>query len=130
MDLADLVSGTPFVCGPDTSLREVAAGLAARGHGSAGVVDGRDLVGVITERDLVRAITAGADFEAETARRWMGVDPDVFDPDVDVFDASEWLLASGYRHLPVMDDDELLGIVSIRDLLRAVISSLEEDDEE
>lgn len=127
MILHDLVSGTPFVCGPDTSLREVAAGLAARGHGSAGVVDGRELVGVITERDLVRAITAGADLDEESARRWMGADPDIFDPDLDVFDAAEWLLASGYRHLPVMDDDELLGIVSIRDLLRAVLSSLEEE---
>lgn len=127
MKLGDLVTGAPFVCGPDASLTEVAVGMAARDHGSAGVIEGRTLVGVITERDLVRAVARGADPSIEPVRAWMSSDPDVFPPSLDVFEAAEWLLASGYRHLPVVDGGELLGIVSIRDLLGAVLSSLEEE---
>jgi CBS domain-containing protein len=129
MILGDLVSGIPFVCGPDANLREVANGLTERGHGSAGVVEGRDLIGVVTERDIIRAVSAGADLDSEPVRSWMGAEPDTFDFELDVFDAAEWLLVSGYRHLPVVDDDdELLGIVSIRDLLGAVLAAIDEEE--
>jgi|FLYL01.1.fsa_nt_gi CBS domain-containing protein len=126
MQLGELVSGTPFVCGPDATLAEVAEGMQARDHGSAGVIEGRELVGVITERDLVRAVARRADLTIEPVRAWMSVDPDVFSPSVDVFEAAEWALESGYRHLPVVDGGELLGIVSVRDLLAAVLSELED----
>lgn len=127
MLLADLVSGRPHICGPATTLAEAARAMSEAGHGSLGVVDGRRLVGVITERDLVRAIAAGADLAGEPVHRWMGVDPDLFQADTDVVDAAEWLLESGYRHLPVVDEGELLGIVSVRDLLGAVIEVLARD---
>lgn len=128
MDLGDLVSGSPFVCGPDTDLVEVATVMAARGYGSAGVVDGRTLLGVITERDLVRAIAAGADMADEPVRRWMSTDPDVFDSRTDLFEAAEWLIESGYRHLPVVGSSgDLKGIVSLRDLLASILEALEEE---
>ncbi len=127
MLLRDLVAGTPFVCGPDASLIEVAVGMASAGHGSAGVIEGRSLVGVFTERDLLRAVAQAADLEEEPVRRWMGRDPDVFSPDVDAYDASQWLLESGYRHLPVVEDGVLLGIVSLRGLLAAVLASIEDE---
>lgn len=128
MILADLVGGRPFVCGPEATIAEVAGGLAARGHGSAGVIQGRTLLGVVTERDLVRAVAAGVDPTREPVHRWMASDPDTFPPGTDVFEAAEWLLEAGYRHLPVVDDHgELLGVVSLRDLLRGVLESLEEE---
>ncbi len=119
--LGDLVSGRPHICGPDTTLSEAARAMSEAGHGSLGVIEKRRLVGVITERDLVRAVGSGADPETEAVARWMGRDPDSFSPSTDVVDAAMWILESGYRHLPVSDDGELLGIVSIRDLLRAVM---------
>ncbi len=103
---------------------EAATAMAEAGHGSLAVVDGRDIVGVITERDLVRAIASGSDVE-EPVSRWMSSDPDLFDADTDVFEAAEWLLQSGYRHLPVVEGSELLGVVSVRDLLAAVMSSVD-----
>lgn len=128
MRLAELVAGRPFVCGPDATLQEVAVGMTDRGHGSAGVVQGRRLLGVVTERDLVRAVADGVDVGDEPVRRWMAPDPDTFDLETDVFEAGEWLLEAGYRHLPVVDPTgELLGIVSLRDLLRAILASLEEE---
>ena len=125
MELRELVTGRPHLCGPDTTLGEAAAEMARRGLGSLAVVDGRKFVGVVTERDLVRAIAARADLDSSPVSEWMGADPDIFGPEVDVWDAAEWLLEAGYRHLPVVDDDELLGVVSLRDLLRAVVASAE-----
>lgn len=127
MTLRDLVSGSPFICGPDTTLAELARGLAARGHGSAAVIDGRDLVGIITERDLIRSVAAGLDLDATTVRSQMAADPDVFEPDTDVFEAGEFLLEAGYRHLPVVEHGTLLGVVSLRDLLAAVLASTESE---
>lgn len=127
MLLGDLVTGRPHVCGPDTTLREAASAMARAGHGSLGVVEGTTLLGILTERDLVRAMGGDADLDAEVVRSWMGADPDVFDPETEVFEAAEWLLASGYRHLPVVDETGLLGVVSLRDLLGSVLSSLEEE---
>ena len=52
----------------------------------------------------------------------MTADPDVFSPDVEVTEASQWLLETGYRHMPVMEEGELLGILSIKDILWASTS--------
>lgn len=99
--------------------------MEERDHGSLAVVDGLDLVGLVTERDLRRAIASGADLSTTLVREVMSVDPDTFDPDLDVWDAAAWIAESGYRHLPVMDDSgELLGVVSIRDLLRSLVDTV------
>lgn len=126
MTLRDLVSGTPFFCGPDTSLLEVARSMADRGHGSVAVIEGRDLVGIVTERDVVRAVADGVDLVNEPVRTRMASEPDVFSPDVDVFEAGEFLLESGYRHLPVVEEGTLLGVVSLRDLLAAVLEAIDD----
>lgn len=106
-------------------MREAAIAMNERDHGSLAVVDGFDLVGLITERDLRREVAAGTDLDATPVSAVMGAEPDTFDPDLDVWDAAAWIAESGYRHLPVMDDEsELLGVVSIRDLLKALVDSV------
>ncbi len=125
MNLSDLVTGRPHHCGPDTTLAEAASEMARLGLGSLAVVDGPDLVGVITERDLVRAMAQQAAIDSEVVSDWMGAEPDRFAAELDVWDAAEWLLEAGYRHLPVVDEGKLLGVVSIRDLLRGVVESAE-----
>ena len=122
MLLRDLVGTSARVCGPDTTLREAAAEMAARGHGSLGVVSGRELVGLVTERDLVGAIGRGANVEDVKVSAVMSRDPDVFSPDFDVREAAEWLAESSYRHLPVVENTTLLGIVSVRDILIALVN--------
>jgi CBS domain-containing protein len=119
--LSSLVGGSATVIGPEANLGDVADALVRDGVGSLGVVADRQLVGIITERDLVRAIAAGADPETELVSDWMSEAPDVFSPDTEVAEAGRWLLEVGYRHMPVMADGELLGIVSIRDLLWALL---------
>ena len=121
MKLGALVGGSATVIGSEATLGDVADALVQDGVGSLGVIVDRHLVGIITERDLVRALAAGVDPETELVADWMAEAPDTFSPDVEVEEAARWLLEVGYRHMPVMSDGELLGIVSIRDLLWALL---------
>ncbi len=103
--------------------------MRAAGHGSLGVVEGGALIGLLTERDLVAGLASGL-IASDFVRRAMTPEPDVFAPSVDVFEAAQWLLESGYRHLPVVESGRLLGVVSVTDVLSAVLESVELDDDE
>lgn len=122
MKLGALVGGSATVIGPEATVADAAEILIDDGVGSLGVVADRNLIGIITERDVVRCIAAGDDPEDEVVSDWMSDAPDTFSPDVDVEEAATWLLEVGYRHMPVMAGGELLGIVSIRDILWSIIS--------
>lgn len=124
MRLGDLVGKAPYVCGPDTTLLEAAAAMEGSDLGSLAVVEGLSLLGLVTERDIRRAVANGTDLDSPVSTVMSG-DPDTFDPDLDVWDAASWIAESGYRHLPVVGDDgELLGVVSIRDLLKALVDTV------
>ncbi|MFP3883517.1 MAG: CBS domain-containing protein [Actinomycetota bacterium] len=124
MRLGDLVGEAPYVCGPDTTLLEAATAMEGSDLGSLAVVEGMDLLGLVTERDIRRAVAAGTDLDTAVSAV-MSDEPDTFDPDLDVWDAATWIAESGYRHLPVVDDDgSLLGVVSVRDLLKALVDTV------
>lgn len=124
MRLGDLVGDAPYVCGPDTTLREAATAMEESDLGSLAVVEGMDLLGLVTERDLRRAVANGIDLDTAVSTL-MSDEPDTFDPDLDVWDAATWIAESGYRHLPVVGDEgELKGVVSIRDLLKALVDTV------
>ena len=127
MKLRSMVGGRAEVCGPETTLQDASVAMMSARVGSIGVVQGRELAGIITERDIVRAASEGIDPTVELVEDWMTSDPDVFTPDVTVNEAARWLLETGYRHLPVMEDGELLGILSIRDVLWALLGSDSDD---
>lgn len=120
MQVRELIGGTATVCGPDLLLAEAARVMIDERIGSIGVVEGGRLVGILTDRDLVRAAASGVDPGGARVQDWMTPDPDCLSPDTDVEDAAEWLLATGYRHLPVVEGGRLLGILSIKDVLWAL----------
>lgn len=122
MKIRKLVNGTAHVCALSTTLEEAALMMIEEETGSLGVVDGSKLAGIITERDFLRAAAQGADFVTSTAAVWMTPDPDTVGPDIPVVEVAEWMLAAGYRHLPVMEGKELLGVTSIKDVLWALHS--------
>lgn len=122
MEVGALVGGRTEVVGAEASLAQAAETLMSAGVGSVAVVDGRELAGILTERDIVKAIADGADPDETTVSEWMSANPDTVSPTADVEDAARWMLEMGYRHLPVMEGDELLGVVSIRDLLWAIVA--------
>ncbi len=123
MKLGALVGGSTNVIGPEATLGDAAEALVGDDVGSLAVVSDRNLVGIITERDLVRALASGAEPEEEFVVDWIADAPDTFSPDVEVEAAAAWLLEVGYRHMPIMEDGELLGIVSIRDIMWAIIGT-------
>ena len=125
MNLGDLVGDAPFICGPDTTVADAAHAMEGSDLGSMAVVEGMQLLGLITERDIRRAVADRVDLESTLVSDVMSGEPDTFDPDLDVWDAAAWISESGYRHLPVVDDDgSLKGVVSIRDLLTALVDTV------
>ncbi len=125
MRLGDLLGDAPYWCSPATTLSEAAGEMEGSDLGSLAVVDGMNLLGLLTERDLRGAIARGLDLDNTPVSSVMGLDPDTFDPDLDVWDAASWIAESGYRHLPVVNDDGiLLGVVSLRDLLKALVDTV------
>ncbi|HYD29549.1 MAG TPA: CBS domain-containing protein [Azospirillaceae bacterium] len=113
---------------PTASVREAARAMAAKRIGAVLVVEGGALAGIFTERDLaVRVVAPGRDPDGTMLSEVMTGAPDVLRPDATAYDALSLMEAHNYRHLPVMDDDRLVGIVSIRDLFAVVKDQLEQD---
>lgn len=120
MRLDALVSGKTPLIGSDTTLAEAAEQMMELGVDGFAVCDGPSLVGIITERDVVAAVAAGTDLEASSVKGWMTQAPDTVSSDTQVGDAVKWMLEMNYRHLPVVDGGELVGVVGVRDLLFAL----------
>lgn len=84
------------------------------------VEDGGDLAGIFTERDLVRACAAGVDTHASTVGNWMTEDPMTVPADTEVAAALQLMIDNDFRHLPVLGEGGMVGVVSMRELTRAL----------
>ena len=101
---------------PSTTVGEAVALMAQHRVGSTIVMDGSRLVGIFTERDIVRAISQSHDAPTHEVSSWMTRDPMTVGPDDDTETALNTMLGHGFRHLPVVEGPDVVGIVSIRDL--------------
>ncbi len=111
-----------------TTVRAAARNMAERHIGAVLVGVGRRLQGIFTERDvLTRVVARGLDPDTTTLDKVMTPDPDTVGPNDMSSDVLERMRASGYRHLPVTLDGDVVAIVSIRDLYAASKRELEED---
>ncbi len=113
----ELMSSPPVTCSGDSSLADATALMNRRRIGSVVVTERGAILGILTERDLLRATAERVDAAAEPVRRWMTSEPDVLGRDEEVGAAWSGLTHHHYRHLPVVDGDQLVGMVSMRDLL-------------
>ena len=116
--VADIMSRPVVTASADEKVAEAAARMREQRVGSVVIVDGRRPVGILTERDLVRFAAAGADADTATVADWMTPDPDSVAPELDAIAAFASLAEHGYRHIPVVHANEVVGIVSMRDLMR------------
>jgi signal-transduction protein with cAMP-binding, CBS, and nucleotidyltransferase domain len=107
------------IVGPEASIRDVAVAMKNVGVSAVAVVDRTGLVGICTDRDLAMAVADGCD-SSVAVHDVMALSPDTIDAEAPVRDAALWLLETGYRHLPVLENDELLGIIDSRDVLWAM----------
>ena len=119
--LGDLISGKVFSVAPTATVAEAAETMVKGRVGSAVVVDGPWLLGIFTERDALRAAAAGVDPTAAGVKDWMTKDPVTVEPDTDSDDAAAIMATEGFRHLPVVEGDSVVGVVSLRDVLSARI---------
>src|SRR3954469_7371646 len=116
--VSEVMSTDPVNALPSETVAEAAARMADRRVGSVIVVDGERPIGILTERDLVRFGASGASSDGTKVSEWMTEDPDCVGPDMSVQDAFASLAEHGYRHIPVVDAGRLVGVVSLRDLMR------------
>jgi CBS domain-containing protein len=125
MDLAFLRSQEDFVShtmatslltiGPGETLTDAAGRMAARRVGAILVTEDERLAGILTERDVLRAVGKG-DISG-TVADWMTREPVTVGSNATNGQAAMMMIHGGFRHVPIVDDDKLVGIVSIRDLL-------------
>jgi CBS domain-containing protein len=119
--LKEIMTGEVFTTTADTPVAQVAASMLKGRFGSAVVMEGSWLSGIFTERDVLRAAASGADLTSSPVSEWMTSDPETAEADMDASDATEVMMSRGFRHLPVVDGKTLIGIVSLRDILRTRI---------
>ena len=105
---------------PQVPLTEVAKRMVSRDVGAVIVIADERLVGILTERDVLRAVAAGLDDTTQVSD-CMTRDPDTLESDESTRQAATLMIHGGFRHLPVMEGDEVVGMLSIRDLMRVVL---------
>lgn len=102
---------------PTATVAEAATVMGERHVGSAIVLQDGVPAGIFTERDIVRALAAHFDAAGHLVAHWMTPDPVTIAPDTTLQEARELMLARGFRHLLVTEGGDLVGVVSIRDLM-------------
>ena len=121
MNVADLMSKAICAVDPETSLAEATTVMGERHVGSALVLDDGHLVGILTERDVVRAMSSAFDAPNRPVIEWMTKHPTTVGPDTPVKEALRTMVDGGFRHLPVVDEEQVVaGMVSMRDIARAL----------
>ena len=105
---------------PGVTLTEVAKRMVDKDVGAVLVMEGERLVGILTERDVLRAVAHGID-DSTTVADYMTRNPETLEPDESTEHAAVLMIHGGFRHLPVTDGDEVVGMLSIRDLMRVVL---------
>jgi CBS domain-containing protein len=112
-----LMTPTLVVTAPGEPLSAAAGRMRRRREGALGVVREGRLVGIVTERDVMRAAADERDPRATPVEAYMTSCPLTISPDSDAADAADLMIQRWVRHLPVVEQGRVVGVVSARDLL-------------
>lgn len=120
MRVDEAMSRVVLTVGPAHTLREAARAMAARGVGAAVVMDPEAPgPGILTERDVLRAVGNGRDPDVERVEDHLTSELVVAGPAWSLDDAARAMVDGGFRHLLVIDSEDTLGIISVRDIVRS-----------
>ncbi|MGN6656811.1 MAG: CBS domain-containing protein [Rhodanobacter sp.] len=121
---------TIFSVAPDAPVLEAIKQMAEHRIGALLVLANDELVGVVSERDYARKVILQGKSSSQTAvSDIMSGTPITVGPDTDVFDCMRLCTDSRIRHLPVVEGGKLVGVISIGDLVKAVIDAQAEQIE-
>ena len=130
-DILAQKGGLVFTVTPGTSIAQLSQQLSTRRIGSVLVLDGEGSVaGIVSERDLVRALAShGAKAKELEARQVMTRDVVTCDPDDSIDQVMQTMTQGRFRHLPVVRHGELLGLVSIGDVVKTRLEETKHETE-
>jgi CBS domain-containing protein len=117
--LSDVMRTEFITVAPEDTLGEVAEKMTALNVGSVVVKDFGRLIGILTERDLLKAMAARVHSSEARVRQFMTENPVTASPDMDCEEAERLMLDKGFRHLPIVDGDDVAGVVSLRRVVAA-----------
>jgi CBS domain-containing protein len=119
MQVRDGMTPTVLVVGPGHTLRQTARLMRERKVGAA-VVHDDDGQGpaILTERDILESVAVGEDLDAEVAGDHLTLNAVVADPDWSLDEAAAAMLRGGFRHLIVCEAGAVVGVLSMRDIVR------------
>jgi CBS domain-containing protein len=125
MKVSDLRPHELFTAQAEEMLEVAADRMSWHQVSALPVLEGQRLVGIVTERDLTAARAEGADAEVTPVSDYMTPAPEVLRPDNELADAAHLMLELGIRHLPVVRSGQLVGVLSMRDVLDADVHQAE-----
>ena len=118
MKVRDAMTENVFTITPGRTLREAAAFMVEHNVGAAVIMDPEEPgAGIVTERDVVRSLGAGEDPDTEVVGHHLTSRAMFADADWSLEEAADAMAAGGFRHLIVVTDGELSGIISMRDII-------------
>jgi CBS domain-containing protein len=124
MQVRDGMSEVVLTVGPSHTLREAAAMMVEKGIGAALVTDDeRPVPCIVTERDILNSLGRGEDPDDERVGEHMSEGVVAASPDWSLEHAASEMSTRGIRHLVVFDEGRLVGILSIRDIVRVWTSA-------
>jgi CBS domain-containing protein len=124
MQVGEIMKTDVKTASADQTFADAAKLLHEHGISSVIVKDGDSISGILTERDVVNVVADGKDPASVKIGDRMTRDVDTVEPRTDIAEAAEHMARLKIRHLPVVDSDGVVGIVSIRDLTNWAVSEL------
>ena len=120
MLVRDVMTSAVLTVGPTHTVRQVAQAMRSRHVGAVVVLDPEaDGPGILTERDVLECVAGGQDPDTELAADHLTPEAVVGTPDWDLDEAAAAMVAGGFRHLVICDADEVVGVLSVRDIVKA-----------
>lgn len=120
MLVRDVMTSAVLTVGPTHTVRQVAQAMRTRHVGAAVVLDpDANGPGILTERDVLECVASGQDADTELATDHLTPEAVVGMPDWDLDRAAAVMVSGGFRHLVICDDDEVVGVLSVRDIVKA-----------
>jgi CBS domain-containing protein len=128
MRISEIMTAAAVSDRPDDALAEAARKMWEQQTGSLLVLDQGALIGIITERDILRAVAQGTDLKRTTVREVMATELITAHAGTSLREAAALMTQHWIRHLPVLEQGKLVGVVSQRDLAGVLAGALNEPD--